>query len=122
MSVVALPDITESGRNASLVRASKPRHLAGGVAQGEVIVMAGPAQVERPAARGREVDDRRAGAAGHLPSHDLAGAVEGGLNSERGKWPSGNHLGNPEDLVVPLRERGCVQRIVIGPENGDDIS
>jgi hypothetical protein len=91
------------------------------VAQGEVIVMAGPAQVERPAAGGGEVDDRRARAAGHLPSHGLVCAVEGGLNTERGKWPPGNHLGDPEDLVVHFRERGGMQRIVIGPENGDDI-
>src|SRR5690349_10657660 len=29
--------------------------------------------------------------------------------------------GDPEDLVAYVRQRGCVQRIVIGPENDDDI-
>jgi hypothetical protein len=66
--------------------------LADGVAQGEMVVMAGPAQAERPASGGGEVDDRRAGASGHLPGHGLVRAVEGGLNAERGKWPPGNHL------------------------------
>ncbi len=82
------------------------------VAQGEVIVMAGPAQVERPASGGGEVDDRRAGAAGDLPGHGLVRAVERGPDTERRQYPF-IHPGDPEDLVAHVRQRGNVQRIVL---------
>ncbi len=83
-----------------------------GVAQGEVIVMAGPAQVERPASGGGEVDDRRAGAAGDLPGHGLVRAVEPGPDTERRQYPF-IYPGDPEDLVAHVRQRGNVQRIVL---------
>jgi hypothetical protein len=51
---------------------------------------------------------------------DGPGPPTSGLDTERGKCPL-VYPGDPEDLVAHVRQRGCVQRIVIGPENGDDI-
>ena len=63
--------------------------LTGGVAQAEVIVMARPAQADRPASGGGEIDDRRAGTAGDLPGHGLICAVEGGPGYGVGQMPPG---------------------------------
>src|SRR6185437_4774826 len=50
----------------------------------------------------------------------LVCAIEGGLDTERGECPL-VYPGNPEDLVAHVRQRGCMQRIVIVPEHGYDI-
>jgi hypothetical protein len=93
---------------------------AGHVPQLEVILMSRPVQAERPAPRCGEVNDRQTRAAGNFSRHSLAGAVERGTDPQRSSV--GAQLRDPKDLITPASERRCMQWVVIGPENGDDVS
>ena len=80
--------------------------------------MVSPRQVKRPAARCREIDDGRPGTPGNRASRCLSRTGELRLDLQRRT----ESPGHPKNLVVSVRPGGCGQRVVIRPENRDDVA
>ena len=81
---------------------------------------AGPAQLQCPAARRRQVDDRRPRAAWHGHRRGARAARERGLDDQvrRGE----RDPGHPEDLVGPVSQRRRVQRVAGRPQDRHDVA
>ncbi len=86
------------------------------VRNGEFVLVPGPGQCERPAARLGHVDERWAGSPRNLSIDSKPGSIKCRVDLE---WSSPSP-GDPKYLVTTASQRGCVKRVA--EDNADNLT